>query len=185
MPSGRSARFTRTTDWSNRKSSAAGWKKSPTDSTRSNCSSPLRRIDAGRKVEVLRKRALINGGGLGQAPLGQIYRGWYAGPDLHRHADRTQRRLQELRSGVVRVGVRVGADPRSNATSSPAPRNRLSPTPRLRAGPPRVVRPATSLRPRSRLTIQFLRAEASMVQEMRLSTTESARRSSCSAGRWR
>ena len=33
--------------------------------------------DAGRKVESLRKRALINGGGLGQAPLGQIYRGWY------------------------------------------------------------------------------------------------------------
>ena len=35
--------------------------------------------DAGRKVEVLRKRALANGGGLGQAPLGQIYRGWYQG----------------------------------------------------------------------------------------------------------
>ena len=34
-------------------------------------------FDAGRKVEVLRKRALINGGGLGQAPLGQIYRAWY------------------------------------------------------------------------------------------------------------
>ena len=33
--------------------------------------------DAGRKVESLRKRALINGGGLGQAPLGQIYRSWY------------------------------------------------------------------------------------------------------------
>ena len=33
--------------------------------------------DAGRKVESLRKRALINGGGLGQAPLGQVYRGWY------------------------------------------------------------------------------------------------------------
>ncbi len=33
--------------------------------------------DAGRKVEALRKRALANGGGLGQAPLGQIYRGWY------------------------------------------------------------------------------------------------------------
>lgn len=33
--------------------------------------------DAGRKVEVLRKRALVNGGGLGQAPLGQIYRAWY------------------------------------------------------------------------------------------------------------
>ena len=35
--------------------------------------------DAGRKVEVLRKRALSNGGGLGQAPIGQIYRGWYGG----------------------------------------------------------------------------------------------------------
>ena len=34
-------------------------------------------FDAGRKVEVLRKRGLINGGGLGQAPLGQIYRAWY------------------------------------------------------------------------------------------------------------
>ena len=33
--------------------------------------------DAGRKVEVLRKRALANGGGLGQAPLGQVYRSWY------------------------------------------------------------------------------------------------------------
>lgn len=33
--------------------------------------------DAGRKVEVLRKRALANGGGLGQAPLGFLYRGWY------------------------------------------------------------------------------------------------------------
>ena len=34
-------------------------------------------FDAGRKVEVLRKRALVNGGGLGQAPLGQVYRSWY------------------------------------------------------------------------------------------------------------
>ena len=34
-------------------------------------------FDAGRKVEALRKRALINGGGLGQAPLGQVYRAWY------------------------------------------------------------------------------------------------------------
>lgn len=33
--------------------------------------------DAGRKVEALRKRALSNGGGLGQAPLGQHYKGWY------------------------------------------------------------------------------------------------------------
>ena len=33
--------------------------------------------DAGRKVEVLRKRALSNGGGLGQAPLGQHYKAWY------------------------------------------------------------------------------------------------------------
>ena len=36
-------------------------------------------FDAGRKAEALRKRALANGGGLGQAPLGQIYRGWYGG----------------------------------------------------------------------------------------------------------
>ncbi len=33
--------------------------------------------DAGHKVEALRKRALANGGGLGQAPLGTMYRGWY------------------------------------------------------------------------------------------------------------
>lgn len=33
--------------------------------------------DAGHKVEALRKRAMANGGGLGQAPLGTLYRGWY------------------------------------------------------------------------------------------------------------
>ncbi|MFN0094794.1 MAG: hypothetical protein ACKVVT_08460 [Dehalococcoidia bacterium] len=33
--------------------------------------------DAGHKVEALRKRALANGGGLGQAPMGILYRGWY------------------------------------------------------------------------------------------------------------
>lgn len=33
--------------------------------------------DAGHKVEAFRKRALANGGGLGQAPLGTLYRGWY------------------------------------------------------------------------------------------------------------
>ena len=33
--------------------------------------------DAGRKAEALRKRSLANGGGLGQAPFGQLYRGWY------------------------------------------------------------------------------------------------------------
>ncbi len=33
--------------------------------------------DAGHKVEALRKRALANGGGLGQSPLGTLYRGWY------------------------------------------------------------------------------------------------------------
>lgn len=33
--------------------------------------------DAGHKVEALRKRALANGGGLGQAPLGALYRAWY------------------------------------------------------------------------------------------------------------
>ncbi|MEX2081312.1 MAG: hypothetical protein WEC33_06820 [Dehalococcoidia bacterium] len=33
--------------------------------------------DAGHKVEALRKRALVNGGGLGRAPLGTLYRGWY------------------------------------------------------------------------------------------------------------
>jgi hypothetical protein len=33
--------------------------------------------DAGHKVEALRKRALTNGGGLGRAPLGTLYRGWY------------------------------------------------------------------------------------------------------------
>jgi hypothetical protein len=33
--------------------------------------------DAGHKVEALRKRAMANGGGLGQAPFGILYRGWY------------------------------------------------------------------------------------------------------------
>lgn len=33
--------------------------------------------DAGHKVEALRKRAMANGGGLGQAPLGTLYRGFY------------------------------------------------------------------------------------------------------------
>ncbi len=33
--------------------------------------------DAGHKVEALRKRAMVNGGGLGRAPLGTLYRGWY------------------------------------------------------------------------------------------------------------
>jgi hypothetical protein len=33
--------------------------------------------DAGHKMEAFRKRALANGGGLGQAPLGTLYRGWY------------------------------------------------------------------------------------------------------------
>ena len=33
--------------------------------------------DAGHKVEALRKRAMANGGGLGQSPLGTLYRGWY------------------------------------------------------------------------------------------------------------
>ena len=33
--------------------------------------------DAGHKVEAFRKRALANGGGLGQAPFGVLYRAWY------------------------------------------------------------------------------------------------------------
>lgn len=34
-------------------------------------------FDAGRKVEVLRKRALANGGGIGQSGLGTMYRAWF------------------------------------------------------------------------------------------------------------
>lgn len=34
-------------------------------------------FDAGRKLEVLRKRALANGGGLGQQGLGTLYRAWF------------------------------------------------------------------------------------------------------------
>ena len=34
-------------------------------------------FDAGRKTEVLRKRALANGGGLGQQGLGTLYRAWF------------------------------------------------------------------------------------------------------------
>lgn len=34
-------------------------------------------FDTGRKVEVLRKRALANGGGLGQQGLGTLYRAWF------------------------------------------------------------------------------------------------------------
>ncbi len=33
--------------------------------------------DVGRKAEVTRKRSLSNGGGMGQAPLGMHYKGWY------------------------------------------------------------------------------------------------------------
>ncbi len=33
--------------------------------------------DSGHKVEALRKRAVANGGGMGKAPLGTLYRGWF------------------------------------------------------------------------------------------------------------
>ena len=34
-------------------------------------------FDAGRKVEVLRKRSLAGDGAVGKAPIGDVYRGWY------------------------------------------------------------------------------------------------------------
>lgn len=37
----------------------------------------VQNFDAGRKLEVLRKRALANGGGLLQSNLGTLYRSWY------------------------------------------------------------------------------------------------------------
>jgi hypothetical protein len=37
-------------------------------------------FDEGRKVEVLRKRALANGGGLGQQSFGTLYRSWFSAP---------------------------------------------------------------------------------------------------------
>ena len=37
-------------------------------------------FDEGRKVEVLRKRSLANGGGLGQQSFGTLYRSWFSAP---------------------------------------------------------------------------------------------------------
>ena len=126
--------------------------------------------DAGRKVEVLRKRALINGGGLGQAPLGQIYRGWYQGltfTDLVIGLDVVYKsyevELFESASEWAQTEVerdifaRLATDSRRHLDYG------LGHLEWYARYKPEVER---------RLPIQFLRAEAALVQELRLSSTE-------------
>ena len=127
-------------------------------------------FDAGRKVEVLRKRALINGGGLGQAPLGQIYRGWYQGltfTDLVIALDVVYKSYEVTlfesasewaQSEVERdMFAKIAADSRRHLEYG------LGHLEWYERFKPEADK---------RLGIQFLRAEASLVQEMRLSTTE-------------
>ncbi|MCY3922223.1 MAG: hypothetical protein OXG27_07490, partial [Chloroflexi bacterium] len=127
-------------------------------------------FDAGRKVEVLRKRALINGGGLGQAPLGQIYRGWYQGltfTDLVIALDVVYKSYEvtlfESASEWAQTEVerdmfaKIAADSRRHLDYG------LGHLEWYERFKPEADK---------RLGIQFLRAEASLVQEMRLSTTE-------------
>ncbi len=127
-------------------------------------------FDAGRKVEVLRKRALINGGGLGQAPLGQIYRGWYQGLTftdmlialnvIYKSYEVT---LFESAAEFVQTDVErsifenLAKDSRRHLDYG------LGHLEWYARYKPEVER---------RLPIQFLRAEAALVQEMRLSTSE-------------
>ena len=126
--------------------------------------------DAGRKVEVLRKRALANGGGLGQAPLGQIYRSWYQGLTftdmlialdvVYKSYETTlfesasewaqteiERKMFELLARDSRRHLEYGL-------------GHLDWYARYK---PEVER---------KLPVQFQRAEAGLVQEMRLSTSE-------------
>ena len=127
-------------------------------------------FDAGRKVEVLRKRALINGGGLGQAPLGQIYRGWYQGltfTDMIIALDVVYKSYEvalfESASEWAQTEVerdifaKIAADSRRHLDYG---LGHLEWYARFKPESER------------RLSIQFLRAEASLVQEMRLSTSE-------------
>jgi len=126
--------------------------------------------DAGRKVEVLRKRALANGGGLGKAPLGQIYRGWYAGltfTDLiialnvvykSYEVSMFEAASEWAQSDFDRdIFTRLAADSRRHLDYG------LGHLEWYERYKPEAEK---------RLGIQFLRAEAAMVQEMRLSTTE-------------
>ncbi len=127
-------------------------------------------FDAGRKVEVLRKRALINGGGLGQAPLGQIYRGWYQGltfTDMIIALDVVYKSYEvalfESASEWAQTDVerdifaRIATDSRRHLDYGLGHLEWYA-----------RYKPEAD----KRLGIQFLRAEAAMVQEMRLSTTE-------------
>jgi len=127
-------------------------------------------FDAGRKVEVLRKRALINGGGLGQAPLGQIYRGWYQGLTftdmliaLNVVYKSYEVALFESASEWAQTDVErdifalIAKDSRRHLEYG---LGHLDWYARYKPDAER------------RLNIQFLRAEAALVQEMRLSTTE-------------
>ena len=127
-------------------------------------------FDAGRKVEVLRKRALINGGGLGQAPLGQIYRGWYQGLTftdmiiaLNVVYKSYEVALFEFASEWAQTEVerqifaKIAVDSRRHLDYG------LGHLEWYERYKPEAER---------RLGISFLRAEAALVQEMRLSTTE-------------
>ena len=127
-------------------------------------------FDAGRKVEVLRKRALINGGGLGQAPLGQIYRGWYQaltftdfliGLDVVYKSYEValmESAAEWAQTDVERdIFANIAHDSRRHLAYG------LGHLEWYARYKPEAER---------RLPIQFNRAEASLVQEMRLSTSE-------------
>ncbi len=127
-------------------------------------------FDAGRKVEALRKRALINGGGLGQAPLGQIYRGWYQGltfTDMIISLDVVYKSYEvtlfESASEWAQTDVerdifaRIATDSRRHLDYG---LGHLEWYARYKPDADR------------RLPISFLRGEAALVQEMRLSTSE-------------
>ena len=126
--------------------------------------------DAGRKVESLRKRALINGGGLGQAPLGQIYRSWYSALTytdmiialdvIYKSYEATtfesaaewaqtdaERKIFELLAGDSRRHLDYGL-------------GHLDWYMRYKPDADRIA------------TISFMRSEAALVQEMRLSASE-------------
>ncbi|MYD73677.1 MAG: ferritin-like domain-containing protein [Chloroflexi bacterium] len=127
-------------------------------------------FDAGRKVEVLRKRALINGGGLGQAPLGQIYRGWYQGltfTDMLIALNVVYKSYEVALFESASEWAQTEVERDIFAKIATDSRRHLD----YGLG---HLEWYTRYKPEAdrRLTIQFLRAEASMVQEMRLSTTE-------------
>ncbi len=126
--------------------------------------------DAGRKVEVLRKRALVNGGGLGKAPLGQIYRGWYQGltfTDMLIALNVVYKSYEVALFESAAEWAHTDLDRDIFARLAQDSRRHLN----YGLG---HVEWYERYKPEAdkRLGLQFLRAEAALVQEMRLSTTE-------------